>query len=311
MLTRSNAVSNLSAVSNGAAPSSTPTATKPSTGQSGFGNFNFGTNLFGQSQNTQQQVDPILQRLHKIRDAFSDKSDTYRFYSVVQNISTSQPMSQPPKFVDPKEWEKAKQNPALSRDHTTPFQVNGFDGLNQRLKSQKDIVEKMEKKLEDLKSRVVHLKKQYDTEFVKTITDISKNSSMISASLLDLLQFKETEALPDYPFSPKEHELLDRLQRMQNDLKKPNKYQAALNSLNLKATLISESGMNYPDIKLNDKVDATESIIKSNHEAIEALVNVIQKLRSDTNLLENSLSENSDHPSSGVKNIINNANSSG
>ncbi|OHS96072.1 hypothetical protein TRFO_37832 [Tritrichomonas foetus] len=283
-------MSNLSTVKGNESTTAPPKSNTSSFG--GFGGFNssFG---FGAQQKPQKPPDPLYQRLYKIRDAYDTKADTYRFWSVVQNVSAggTSVAAQPPKYIDPKEWAKAKQYPIISKDSTSPAQLSGFKELQDRFEQQKKIVDKMTAKLDVLKKRIAGLRIQYDERFISLIQDISANSYKISEKLMEVLKSKEIAALPDLPFSPEEHQLFDRLQKLEKEIYKPNQYVSALNALNLKSTMIRESGAYYPDIELTEQTDATELIIQSNHEAIESLVNIISKMNKQTNVLEKTMKE--------------------
>ncbi|OHT13598.1 hypothetical protein TRFO_03369 [Tritrichomonas foetus] len=265
---------------------------------SAFSGTSFGNFGFGQPAKPAKPPDPLFQRLYKIRDSYNKETTSYRFYHVAFNVnaSTSMGMSTTkPNCIEQSEWNKynaiAKQYPMVSMDSMIPSQICGFEELQKRSVAQKEIVGKMKNKLDSLKIKIANMRSRYDECFLGLLQDITNNSHLISEKLMDVLKSKEIAALPDLPFTPQEHELFDRLQKLEREVYKPNRYVAALNALNLKATMICESRMYNPEIKLPENEDQAEAIIQANHNAIEALVKIITNMKKTTSALESTLKE--------------------
>ena len=286
-----------SSTTNSAAGGNKTTAANNNNTKFNFGTgtgFSFGSN-FGFGSKQENQVDPILQRLHKIRDTYNKNNASFRFYHIAYNVSSGSGMGSAakPASIDQSEWDKyvaiAKNYFMVSKDSMVPTQICGFEELEKRCQAQNDIVNKMVSKLEDLKSRIAQLKKIHDDQFMKLLDEITEKSHLISEQLMEVLEYKEINALPDYPFSQKEHELYDRLQKLKNEINKPNQYTSALNSLELKALMITESAANDNIVELPKNIDEIEAIIQANHNAIEALVKILNNMNKSTSTFESTL----------------------
>ncbi|KAK8882761.1 Nucleoporin nup57 [Tritrichomonas musculus] len=284
---------------NSGAKSSSSTSTSKTT--SGFGS-GFGGFSFGQTKASDKPVDPLIQRLNQIRDSIkpptgstgfsfgqttnNSQADEYKFSSIVLNIAGQSAPAKPASFTQEnwdKEISKAKQYPMVN-ESLAPSVISGFKSLEERFDKQNEIVEKMKKKLISMKLDIERIRQRYDDEFIDLIQDISKNNREISEKLMEFLQKKEKSH--DLAFSPQESELFDKLQKLESEIDKPNKFKSALNALNLKAMMIRESTPVYPDIKITNKTEEAEAIIKSNHDAITSLVNVISQTQKTTTILE-------------------------
>lgn len=287
-------------INNGAKKSSSTSKTTSGFG-SGFGGFSF-----GQTKASDKPVDPLIQRLNQIRDSIkpstsstgfggfggfgqttnNSQANEYKFSSIVLNIASQSAPAKPANFTQEnwdKEISKAKQYPMVN-ESLAPSVISGFEDLEKRFDKQNEIVEKMKKKLISMKLDIERIRQRYDDEFIDLIQDISKNNREISEKLMEFLQKKEKSH--DLAFSPQESELFDKLQKLESEIDKPNKFKSALNALNLKAMMIRESTPVYPDIKITNKTEEAEAIIKSNHDAITSLVNVISQTQKTTTILE-------------------------
>lgn len=290
---------------NSGAKSSSSTSTSTSKTTSGFGSGFGGFGSFGQTKASDKPVDPLIQRLNQIRDSIksstgstgfsgfsfsqttnNSQADEYKFSSIVLNIAGQSAPAKPASFTQEnwdKEISKAKQYPMVN-ESLAPSVISGFKSLEERFDKQNEIVEKMKKKLISMKLDIERIRQRYDDEFIDLIQDISKNNREISEKLMEFLQKKEKSH--DLAFSPQESELFDKLQKLESEIDKPNKFKSALNALNLKAMMIRESTPVYPDIKITNKTEEAEAIIKSNHDAITSLVNVISQTQKTTTILE-------------------------
>lgn len=283
----------------------------------------FSSFTLGGNKANDKPTDPLMLRLYRIRDAYkpptatsgfgvnksATPTDSFKFSSVVYNISTGQD-SRPPSGISQQNWEKelakAKQYPTVNTDPMVPSLLQGFKGLNDRISQQEQFVKKMSEKLKSMKIDIQRIRQNYDKNFIDKIQKISENNREISEKLMTVLQKKESFADKEkIAFTPQEHELFDRLQKLENELSKPNKYKSALNALNLKSIMIRESGPFNPEIKITDQTNEAEAIIRSNHEAISSLVNLIAKTQNSTTILEKAYQEKSLENNIDYESIIN------
>ena len=279
-----------------------------STGFGGGAKFGSNISLFGNKGKTEKHIDPVLQRLHRIRDAYkkpvatgsamamnkTTSLDAYKFSSIVYNVTAGgtairvQGLSQQD---SDKECAKAKLYPVVNIDTLAPYLLCGFASLTERSNQQKEFVEKMSLKLKSMRKEIKKIRERYDSDFKRYIQIISENNQKISEKLMEVLKEKEVENSLDIPFSPEEQELFDKLRSLENEISKPNKFKSALNALNLKAIMIRESAPYYPEIKITDQVKEAEEVIKSNHEAISSLVDIISQTQKNTEALEKTYQE--------------------
>lgn len=321
-LKRSNAVQDFTKI-----PGNKPTTSfgnKPASsfGSKPAGSFGSGTNFsFGKQAAAEKPIDPLIQRLNRIRDACTvpkaasngfgankanaPKPDAYRFSAIVYNVSTGK-ATPTPTGISQQNWEKelakAKQYPMANSDPMVPAVLQGFPQLNNRIEQQSKIIGRMYEKLELMRSEIQEIRESYDIIFINLIQQISEKNREISEKLMTVLKKKEVEKefekeiekevdSPDLAFTPQEHELFDRLEKLENEISKPKKFKSALNALDLKSIMIRESNPCYPEVLIKDQTDEVEAIIKSNHEAISSLVKLIAKTQKSTSTLEKKYQE--------------------
>ncbi|OHT07877.1 hypothetical protein TRFO_23737 [Tritrichomonas foetus] len=259
-----------------------------------FSGFNFGNT---NQQQKPKQVDPLLQRLHKIRDSYDSNNTSYRFQAVVYNQKAASAAgttsftttSTAPKCATADEWaqyQAASPNP----EKMEPSMLCGFQDLDKRMDMQASVVELMRKKLKDMQTHISEIRASYNELVKDRLTRLTAQNNEINTSLMELLQKEEVNALSSHPFSKEEHEIYDKLEELKQEIHRPNKYISALNTLNLNAKMARENFEVRPEITVDDEtMKRASEVIKTNSEALKALIKVIKKTYKTTDMIMNEL----------------------
>jgi len=244
--------------------------------------------------------DPLLQRLHRLRDSYDESKTTYRFGAVVYNTKTqsstglSSSNSKPGSLTD-EEWQKAQAN-SPDPNKFSPFLMCGFPAIEARQSAQVDIVNLMKSKLDDMASKINELSSSFQMLVSSKIQSITERNHHISNSLMQVLETEEVNSLSSFQFSREEHELLDRLEKMQEEIHKPNKFISALNTLSVKAKFMRDSAKSYNVMSINSQISTKSTeILRSNTKAIESLSHQIENLKESVKILEKTLLSGNDY----------------
>ena len=239
--------------------------------------------------------DPLLQRLYRIRDAYDQKRPTYRFSAIFYNVKGkgttfggSAFSKKNPDCLTPYEWNQAKAD-APDQNFEASVIV-GFQQLEERQNSQAVVVDAMEKKLKNQIGYIQQLKTIYDESLIHKIHEAEQNQREIHRRLIHQLQVDEVKALQTFQFSLEEHQILDRLEKLNEEIQKPNQYVAALNTLGLHAALQRDSsaGGSEPIVR-DEELEPAEGILRSNNDAIAALTEVMRELERSISAMERAL----------------------
>jgi hypothetical protein len=212
----------------------------------------FGSRLspFGQSQaqKAAEPQDELLQRLHRIRDAYNPDSTSYRFRALVYNTVTEAAANsgsvmgvsggiKRPRCVGEAEWSEAiaAAPPAVDpRDRMFPCFLMGFGDLVRRAKQQSDVIAQMRLKLGQLRRRIADLFTAFQDDVAQELLLRNRNAD-IQAMLMDYVQAEELHALKDHAFCSEEAAMLDDLEQLEAGINDPKHYISALNTLKLRA----------------------------------------------------------------------------
>jgi hypothetical protein len=272
--------------------SASTTASRPS-----LSGFRF--DGFGQKDNQQQQreSDPLLQRLHKIRDSYDPESTSYRFQAIVYNTKAGGSLSiggpQIPKCVTKLDWQRAIAS-APDRETRTPEVLSGFKGLEDRIKAQETVLGQMRTRLQDMQARISELSTTFGDLIIPRIRKMTENNNLINRQLMSVLKSEEVNALQGIPFTREEELLFEKLDSVRTEIERPNKYIAALNTLNVTAKFMRETLAVPPKVNVKPEViNRAAEILKSNGDAVKALIGVIKSSAKCVKAMEEALENTS------------------
>jgi len=245
--------------------------------------------LFGnKTQTVVKSSDPLQQRLDNIKSSLDKQSTNYRFQTVVYNYGSSNARNPPTMTAD--DWAQAQ---ADAPDTTMfPFVVCGFDGLKNRMAEQNQIIELMKKKLQSMNSAIKAIKEKSNEFQQEIIPKVFMRKQTILPMLIDILEKEEVHSLSGYQFSREEHELLDRIEKLKEDVNRPNRYVAALNTLTLKANLLKDmsfkgsSSRRFIEDLDAEMVSSGEEIMKINNDSISVMIKDLKRIAHVTHVLE-------------------------
>ena len=247
--------------------------------------------LFGNKTNqpTQNQIyDPLMQRFNNIKNAYDSNTTNYRFYSIVYNNKTGKsPMK--PAFITDEDWDKAR---ASSFDPLKfdPSPLVGFSSLESRSKGQIDLINLMKSKYTDMKNKIQELNSSFDILNSNQIKEIQEKNNEISKLLMKVLETEEVKSLSSVTFSIEEHELLDQLEKIQEEINQPNKFIAALNTLSLKSKLLQDSTKISNELNFENKsLTKSLEILKYNTKALRSLEDTFQIIKDEYENFEKNL----------------------
>ena len=131
------------------------------------------------------------------------------------------------------------------------------------------------------------------SEYFKVINDnlekITSQNHRIQLTLMEVLKTTEVNALANanIPLSSEEQILLGDLQKMEEEINRPNQYIAQLNTLSLKAKQKKDSKEIpiYFDID-QDVLAKAEAVLKTDHHAIDSLVKITKKIEHSLQIIE-------------------------
>lgn len=277
---------------------------------SGVGSKPLGTGLglgIGQKPQAERPIDPLMARLYKIKNSYDPEHQSYRFHAAFYNTKGGTvATAKKPNCITDQEWNQLM---ASTPDpNQIPHVVRGFGELKSRVEAQNKVVEQMKTKLKSMQAKIEEMRNRYNVDFTAIMREITEDNISISEQLMEVLQDKETSALKSYPFSAQEHELLDRLERLAEEVNKPNKFVSALNTLDLKSKLMMESMAFQPKIELEEEyITKATDILEVNNEALESLINLTKRIEKATANYESAANE-MENPYSRLKTNLNQTN---
>ncbi|KAH0794487.1 hypothetical protein GPJ56_001512 [Histomonas meleagridis] len=285
-LTRSQGFSNLNQLSGAGSSTSNTGANSNTKSTSSFFSFN-------QQNNPTKKVDPLLQRLENIRKAYIPTESLFRFHTIALNAKGSSTTtsfsigsigSTKQQGCTEEEWNAAVQSAPEER---TPFLLKGFDELNSRIEAQSKFASMLESSLTAISNKIDLIQSKLDNEFNSQIKSIQNTNKEISTKLMSVLKNKELAAVPELPFTKEESNLYHKIFQISEEMNQPNKYKAALNTLELKVTMLQDSKIYRPKINIpeNDKIHIV-NVLKMNTEAIRALSKATMQMDKQISSLE-------------------------
>ena len=255
------------------------TNTRTFTGLSSGGWFKSST-----TSQDKKETDPILQRLHKIRDSYDKNTKSFRFQAIVYDTKANTSMgswSSCPACVQEADWEQAKA--AAPNSELTPRVLEGFDQLRERASAQEEIADQMEEKLEDMKCRIEELKEDFANSVAVQMKKIAANNDMINRLMMNQLESEEMEELKSMPFTNDEADLVDKLSKLEKDIDKPRGFTAQLNMLKSRVRYMKETTASEPEVVLTDGVrERAMQVLGMHTKALKALSQVVKRMRTQT-----------------------------
>ena len=175
---------------------------------SGFGGFGAGSSLFGSTAQP-EKVDPLTQRLYDIRDSYNKENPKYKFQAIVHSVrkkQTTQPAA--PKCASVDEWDTAMATAPTglvsgddSPDSVVASMLCGFDDLEKWVwespRSQKNVIQKMEKKLQDMKHQIATLHEEMVKFQRKELLELAKQDEVAGIALIAERKKDENGSLID------------------------------------------------------------------------------------------------------------------
>lgn len=232
-----------------------------------------------------ESADPYVQRLNAILQAYDEKSENYRFATVVYNSKKEQKTTSAfgsgggsfgsatknAQCFPPLIW-SSYQN--LAPEGLEPA-ILTKDDIPKRVAKQKEILGQMQKKIEQMKERIEALKDEI-TFFKKDkksgLKAIADNNLEILKLSMEQLQVKEVSALKSTQFSREEQELLDKLELIKSQINEPNKFNSQLNKLSLLQKFMDDSQENMDDKNSEPAFkDELYEILEVNGQSLAAL----------------------------------------
>ena len=216
-------------------------------------NSPFSLNKNNSQNQASKYTDPLLQRLEKIKNSYSNDNTTFRFQALVYTpIKGSGFSAKIPKHVTQEDWDQyiaSSPDPAKME----PFMLCGFTGLDERIDVQANLIERMKEKLKDLQDKIAELRADYLKNIKDRLTQLTEKNNEIDLELMKFLQKEELITLQSHPFSPEENEIYDKLEELSNEILKPNKFKFSLNTLSLNAQMMRENFETRAHIDMPEK----------------------------------------------------------
>lgn len=256
-----------------------------------------GLGLFGQQQQVQQHVDPLLQRLYKIRDSYDPNSTQYRFRAIVYNAKGTGGIGGgigggAPKGIDPTEWQQAI-HASPDEATLTPSALSGFNDLKNRINAQQGVLDMMKTKLNDMITRIMELNANYLDSTQDQLKKLTENNNTISYLLMKRLQTEEVNSLQSHQFSNEEHNLLTKIEGLKREVDQPNKFSAALNDLRTMANLNSDRKSIAPQIHIHEAtLEKTKEVLDANGKSLKSLIDIVKKIDKTTDAFVQTLKQN-------------------
>ncbi|EAY13059.1 hypothetical protein TVAG_212410 [Trichomonas vaginalis G3] len=279
MLSKSTPSSNLSGAS-----------TSTGTGGAKTGLLGSGGGLFGKKNQPAKPQNPIINRINALKQAYDTSSSQCKFIAIVYDAAgPSNKNSKVNLEPDIKQIADAcNPDPKL---YVTSIIV-GYEGITSRVNVQKEMISKMQEKLQSMKNKIQELNDDFKSLLSNRIQSITEKNNEIQQMLMSVLENTEVKALSGFQLSREEQELLDELQKMQEEVNKPNQYIAALNTLSLKAKLVRDSLIVPPSYNLDaSTIQKAETVLKANNTGLESISKYIKTVDRQLKFMEAAMAE--------------------
>lgn len=245
---------------------------------------------FGKKEVKDEETDPLMRRLNRIRDSYSPDSTSYRFQVIAYNTKGGKVGglgggATKPASLTEEDWQQAL---AIGTpNNRTPVLIQGFDGLETRSQTQLAVVEKMKGALVGLKARIEEMRGSLEGTIRDKMAMINDKNNEIDARMMEIMQVNEVNSLKDVAFNPNEEELLEKLEALERQINKPNGYAATLNMLKNKTRSTKEGVSARSEVILNsDAKEGITSILKTNTRALKALTDSVKESKAAQDSLE-------------------------
>jgi hypothetical protein len=102
-----------------------------------------------------------------------------------------------------------------------------------------------------------------------------------------VLKSEDVSALQGLPFTRGEELLFEKLEGVRGEIEKPNKYIAALNTLNINAKFMRETLAAPPEVTVKpEMVKKSVEVLKINGDAVKALIGVMKECERSVRAME-------------------------
>lgn len=255
-------------------------------GKTGLGGFS-STGGFGSSAaKAFLKDDNIFRRLVALRAAYNQRSPAYEFCYVFYDPKgeTTNFPARPENFTESAWVDVCMKMP--DPEHLIPHPVYGFEGLEMRRKRQEELRDKLLDSMSKLHAKLRELTLFYATKFTGSFERIRQNQIMIQQQLMEVVEIEEVQQHQGKKLSPDEDRMLKKLEQLNLDISKPERYANAIKELELRvresAAPVSGAKMTVDKVTLKVFVDA----LKANQEALEALQRAAKSLKKDVEKLK-------------------------
>ena len=259
------------------------------TGTTGFG---FGNKPKTTTYQAHLISDPLFERLYAIRCAYNPESTGYKFCYVFYNKKI--PDAELPKCpanIDINDWvEIMKECP--DPEHLVPAAVYGFGQLNDRVNAQKEIEKELTQRMKLVQAKLREMTSFYATELCGSLERIKQNTTIISQSMMDVVEIQEVQRNQGMNLSDEERKMLNKLEDLRLDLNRPGVYNSAISNLKLKSQMLRERKQARSKMAVDrETLRALATALKSNQDAVEALETTTKKVKRTVDALDATISE--------------------
>ena len=248
----------------------------------------FGRGLAKEQVMAELKQDPVFDRIWRIRCAYNPESPGYRFCFVFYNKKQEgTKFPQRPANIGQDLWLKiCTQMP--DPDHLVPCPLYGFEALERRVKSQKDMGDKLLERMNLVHSKLREMTSFYATRFLGSLEQIQQNQITIQQQLMEVAEIEEVRQHQGHPLTKDEEDMLRKLEQLNLEISKPECYDSAIRELELRAQQAVKPVTGVKMTVNKQTLEVFAGALKTNQEALEALERVVKGLKKQVADLESS-----------------------
>ncbi|KAJ5079834.1 nucleoporin p54 [Anaeramoeba ignava] len=246
-----------------------------------------------QNQNKPKELDQIVQLLEPM-------NQNYPFKYILYNVrdQSKEVEYQKPDNMDETLWNYSLQNNP-DPERLVPIQISGFQDLKTRTEQQKSSIDLQKKELENLSELINELKTNNEFNLKQKYQLCQERQVKLSHKLLRVLSKLEVLKRGETPFSEEEENFRNKLQLIEKELNKPDKFRGKLNQLIPRAKMIEENLANQPTAELlfKDLDLDTESketifdILSQQQKGLEFSIKILRKDLRDIQIMSQVLNK--------------------
>ena len=246
---------------------------------------------FGSNNNTPSvtTLDPLYKKFLRLKNSF-DSSFVTQLYNHSKSSTTSSSLGlggigKSSNTTD----EQLEQAKADADPDMVPFNFSGFSQIKVRIDAQKTVIDLMNRKINEFLLRIQEIENS-NNNLNNIFQQISQNNQIIAEKLPYSNEIdQELLSLSGQQFSIEEHNLLDKLEKLSEEIHKPNKFKSTLNTLLLKSKFLKDNNNNLYlfNNNFNDFNSLNlEDFFKLSNNSLSVLNNNVKKLNKSLNVLE-------------------------